>query len=338
MVTDSGPGIAEEDQGKLFMPFSQVDDSPTRKTGGSGLGLSICRSLIDMHGGRIGLLHSEVGSGSTFYFALPVDAPPQEAGIPEPAQNLILAVDDDPKITALYERYLKTNGYHVVAVNDPAQALHKAKELRPVAVTLDIMMPGKDGWLVLQDLKKDPETSAIPVIICSILEKQEKGFELGASDYLVKPFLQEDMLNALSKLNGDGKLHQVLVIDDNEADLQTVAQIINQNCQQAEQHFQVSTAKGGIAGWTAIQAQPPDIILLNLFMPEMSGFQLLHNLRETEQVRDIPVILLANPEWNEEQQRQAAELGNHVLTKGYLQPCNLFDLLEETLQQRRAQQ
>ena len=119
-------------------------------------------------------------------------------------KKIVLAVDDDSQVISLYERFLQPQGYQVVAVTDPAQAVERARQLSPYAITLDVMMPGRDGWTVLADLKNNSDTRDIPVIVCSILEEDEKGFSLGASDYLVKPILEEDLLNALDRLNGMG--------------------------------------------------------------------------------------------------------------------------------------
>ena len=184
-VTDTGVGILPEDQGKLFQPFSQVDDSPTRKTGGTGLGLSICRSLVEMHGGRIGILSSEIGKGTTFFFTLPLE-PVQviQDDVTLSGNLTILAVDDDLQVISLYERYLKPQGYQVVPCTNPNLAVAKAKSIHPIAITLDIMMPDKDGWQVMHELKSDPATRDIPILLCSILEDEEKGINLGASDYL----------------------------------------------------------------------------------------------------------------------------------------------------------
>ena len=186
-VIDTGPGISIEDQKKLFQAFSQVDGSATRKSGGSGLGLSICANLVQLHGGRIGV-HSEVEeaprSGS---HCLCIDQPLEE--IPE-GKKVVLAIDDDPQVIGLYERYLNPQGYHVVPLTDPAKAKERILELKPYAITLDIMMPNKDGWSVLTDLKSDPATRDYPVMICSIMEQADKGFSLGAADYLVKPILR----------------------------------------------------------------------------------------------------------------------------------------------------
>jgi signal transduction histidine kinase/DNA-binding response OmpR family regulator len=333
-VTDTGPGIAPEDQAKLFLPFSQVDDSPTRKTGGTGLGLSICRSLIEMHGGRIGLLSSVAGQGSTFFFTLPLseEAPPEPDADGAAGANVILAIDDDLKVINLYERYLRSHGYRVVPLTDPKLSVERVKELRPFAVTLDIMMPEKDGWQVMQDLRNCPETRDTPIIICSILESQEKGFSMGAADYLVKPFLQDDMINAIGRLNRDGQIKEVLVVDDDAEDLRLVKKMLEQ-----DQRFQVTTAQGGVLGWESIQARRPDIIILDLFMPEMNGFNILENLRKNPALRRIPVIVLTGADLTPEQHQQLTDFGQGVMAKGYLREKELLVLLEEALQKFHPQ-
>ncbi len=185
-VTDTGTGIEEKDRVKLFLPFSQVDDSPTRKAGGTGLGLSISRSIVEMHGGRIGLLSSEPGKGSKFFFTLPVEEALVKVLEKAPAGGgVILAIDDNPDILSLYERYLKPHGYDVYTLTNPEEALDVAKKIHPFAITVDIMMPQRDGWSVLKELKEDPDTREIPIIICSIVEEKEKGLKMGAADYLV---------------------------------------------------------------------------------------------------------------------------------------------------------
>jgi PAS domain S-box-containing protein len=225
-VIDTGLGIAPDDQEKLFQPFSQVDSSPTRKTGGTGLGLSISRRLIELHGGKIDVI-SEPNHGSTFFFTLPLlkikEKEPKVEGLR--GEKIVLAVDDDAQVINLYERYLQPQGYQVIAVTDPAQAVDRARQLKPFAITLDIMMPGRDGWTVLAELKNDIETRDIPVIVCSILEEEAKGFSLGATDYLVKPILEDDLLNALGRLNSENNIHTILVIDDDPKDLRLVTKI-----------------------------------------------------------------------------------------------------------------
>ena len=210
-VTDSGPGIAPAEMSKLFLPFSQVDASPTRKTGGSGLGLSITRHLVEMHGGQIGLT-SEVGKGSTFYFTLPLHPvvtaeKPSSDELIETMDTMpvILAIDNEPQVLKIYQRYLSANGYKIIPLTDPTIALETAKLLQPFAITLDVTIqatshPDYDGWKVLLDLKADPETRDIPVIVCTILNEREKARSLGAAEYMMKPFLEEDLTSALERV------------------------------------------------------------------------------------------------------------------------------------------
>ena len=327
-VTDTGTGIAPEDQVKLFQPFSQVDDLPTRKTGGTGLGLSICRSMVEMHGGRIGLLRSELGQGSTFYFTLPTNLPDRTAE-PEPAlleNNVILSIDDDPQVISLYQRYLTPQGYQVIPLTDPEQAVARASKLKPYAITLDIMMPEIDGWQVLQKLKNDPETCDIPVVICSILEDEEKGFNFGAADYLIKPFLQEELINTVNRANRDGKIHKILVIDDDPSDIRLVKKILTESGR-----FQIYSAEGGKIGWEMIQNIHPDALILDLFMPDMDGFTVLGNLRSNPIFADLPVIVLTGADLSPEQQTKMTRLGQHMLTKGMLNEQQLLTTLEMSL-------
>ena len=323
-VTDSGPGISPEDQDKLFKPFSQVDASPTRKTGGTGLGLSISHRLVELHGGRIGV-HSAVGKGSTFYFTVPVfSAIPV---IPEIGEGkVILCIDDDAQVISLYDRYLTPQGYHVVGLTDPTKAREFAKEVKPFAITLDIMMPGYDGWQVINDLKQDKNTHNYPVIICSIVEEEEKGFSLGAADYLVKPILEEDLVDSLNRLNGDGSINEVLVIDDDPNDLRLVEKILDEHSQ-----YKAILAEGGIKGWEMLLEKPPQAIILDLFMPDLDGFTILERMRSTPRLRDIPVVVISGVDLSPEQRRQLENLGKRLLQKGMLTEDELFATLDRAL-------
>lgn len=322
-VTDTGPGISLEGQEKLFKAFSQVDGSATRKTGGSGLGLSICANLVQLHGGRIGVT-SEEGKGSTFWFTMPLFHQPVEE-IP-PGKKIVLAIDDDPQVINLYERYLNPQGYHVVPLTEPSRAKERIKELRPFAVTLDIMMPNVDGWTVLTDVKSDPATRDTPVIICSIVEQTDKGFNLGATDYLVKPIIEEDLVNALERLNKNGNIHTVMVIDDDPNDLRLIEKILKEHGK-----YKTVLADGGRKGWEYINASPPDAILLDIFMPEMDGFSILEKLREDRDLRDIPVLVVSGGGLTNEQQKQLAEYGQRLIFKGSLDENDLIESIENAL-------
>jgi len=322
-VIDTGPGISPEDQEKLFKAFSQVDGSATRKSGGSGLGLSICANLVQLHAGRISV-HSEVGKGSTFWFTLPLYHQPVEE-IPA-GKKVILAIDDDPQVIGLYERYLNQQGYHVVPLTDPSKARERILEIKPYAVTLDIMMPNKDGWTVLTDLKSDPATRDFPVVICSIMDQTDKGFSLGAADYLVKPILQEDLVHALDRLNKNGTIHEVLVIDDDPNDLRLMEKILNENGR-----YKPILAEGGRRGWEAISTKAPHAIILDIFMPDMDGFAILEKLRDDPSLRNVPVIVVSGGGLTNDQQQQLSEFGQRLITKGSLKERELIESIEDAL-------
>ncbi|MGB8981896.1 MAG: GAF domain-containing protein, partial [Anaerolineales bacterium] len=322
-VVDTGPGISEEDQKKLFQAFSQVDGSATRKSGGSGLGLSICANLVQLQGGRIGV-HSQVGKGSTFWFTLPLFHQPEQE-LPTD-KKIVLAIDDDPQVISLYERYLSLQGYYVVPVTDPTTAKEQVLKIRPYAITLDIMMPNKDGWSVLTELKSDPATRDFPVIICSIMDQADRGFSLGAADYLVKPILEEDLVCALDRLNKSGTIHEVLVIDDDVNDLRLMEKILNQHGR-----YKPILAEGGRKGWEAIRKKTPQAIILDIFMPEMDGFIILEKLRDDPKLKDIPVLVVSGGGLTVEQQQQLNDFGQRLITKGSLNEGQLIESIENAL-------
>jgi K+-sensing histidine kinase KdpD/DNA-binding response OmpR family regulator len=334
-VTDSGIGIAPEDQTKLFQRFSQVDDSPTRKTGGTGLGLSICRSLVELHNGRIGLLSSEVGKGSTFFFTLPLEEPKDIPSLEQLSheQNVILSIDDDAQVIALYDRYLENSGFHIIAETDPEKAVERAIEVQPMAITLDIMMPKKDGWQVMRDLKQNEKTRDIPILICSILEEDEKGISLGAADYLVKPFLQDDLIKAIHRISNGTDLRKVLVIDDDASDLRLTQKMLENNGA-----FVVSTANDGREALESLTNETPDLIILDLFMPGLNGFDLLEIFRADPNLGKIPVIILTGADLNIEQQKQLSDFGQHLMNKGSLKEQELLSSIEESLQKIKSSQ
>lgn len=322
-VIDTGPGITPEGQEKLFKAFSQVDGSATRKSGGSGLGLSICANLVQLHGGRIGVTSKE-GEGSTFWFTIPLFKQPVEE-IPSD-KKVVLAIDDDPQVISLYERYLAPQGFYVVPLTEPAKASERIKELKPFAVTLDIMMPGVDGWTVLAALKSDPATRDIPIIICSIVEQTDKGFNLGAADYLVKPIIEDELVHALDRLNKHDNIHKVLVIDDDPHDLRLIEKILNEHGR-----YKTSCAEGGRKGWESILTDPPDAIILDIFMPEMDGFMILEKLREEPSLRGIPVLVVSGGGLTNEQQKQLADFGQRLIVKGSLSENDLVASIEKAL-------
>jgi signal transduction histidine kinase/DNA-binding response OmpR family regulator len=328
-VSDTGPGIAAEDQVKLFQPFSQVDGSPTRKTGGSGLGLSISRALVEMHGGHIGV-ESEMGKGSTFFFTLPVSA-----SITEREQDIeprvVLAIDDDRQVINLYERNLAGQGYKVIALTDAEQALARAKEVQPFAITLDATLEKTDVWQVLKTMKVDPETRHIPVILSSYSPDQNKGFNLGPTDFVMKHILEEDLVEAVDRLNGPGDLQDVLAIDDDPNNLTWIGKFF-----QGHPQFQVRTAKGGLQGLAEIRSKRPDVVILGMrstfaIQPALDGFSVLEALRCDAALRSLPVIAYTGGDLSNEQRNRLAEVAWSLQRKGLVKEDDLLVSIGETL-------
>jgi signal transduction histidine kinase/DNA-binding response OmpR family regulator len=323
-VIDTGSGIAPEDQEKLFQPFMQVDGSLTRKTGGTGLGLSICRALVEMHGGRIGL-ESHVGKGSRFYFTLPIKSTLASQLNPDD-KKVILAIDDEIAIIKLYERYLTNYGFKVVALTNPHEAEERAIEVQPYAITLDVMMPERDGWQVLQGLKSNPQTQHIPVILCSILEDQSHGFSLGAADYLTKPILEEDLLQAVQNLNGDGQIQEILALDNDPQD-----QAIIQHLFSGRDGYKLHIVKDVSQALVELRYNRPDAIILDLFTPMLDAFSLLETLRSDPFLRDIPVVVLTAGALDREQMQRLSAFSQNLLNKALMSEEELMAQLEHVL-------
>ena len=330
-VADSGVGIPLEQIEKIFEPFTQVDSSSTRRAGGTGLGLSISKQFVEMHGGRI-WVESTLGGGSIFYFTLPIEQTPplqqeEEPGEgleqPEPEldRGLVLCVDDDAGVITLFRRYLSRQGYRVVGLTDSTAAVERARQLKPFAITLDVLMPDRDGWQVVQELKADPETRHIPVIMCTILGEEKQGLSLGASDYLVKPVMEQELLAVLGRLDREAGRHRVLVVDDQPEDLELLSRILED-----QEGYEVITATGGLEGIHRIQEQRPDLVILDLLMPEVDGFSVLEAVKSNEATRSIPIIVVTAKDLSQEERDILSSRVEALLQKGL---CDQQELLAD---------
>jgi len=299
-VADTGIGMTEEQMDKLFQPFMQADASTTRKFGGTGLGLTITRRLCQMMGGDI-TIESAPGKGSTFIITLPAEV----AALPTPetrekgatdaadvdaaaaaGRNTILVVDDDPVVHDLMSRYLNKEGFRAVNASDGAEAVRLAKQVHPIAITLDVMMPRMDGWTVLTTLKADPETADIPVIMLSMVEEKNLGFALGASDYMTKP-IDRDRLSAVLKKYRTGQPGEtVLVVEDDPLTRGQMSHALE------AEGLAVVAVENGRQALDRLAEVTPDVILLDLMMPEMDGFRFSEELRARAEWRSIPVIVM----------------------------------------------
>jgi len=323
-VRDTGIGMTDEQLGRLFEAFSQAESSIAKRYGGTGLGLAISRQFCRMMGGDI-YVDSEPGVGSTFSVRLPaeinhttvsasesgqaaVDARP---GLePDDALGTVLAIDDDPEARALLRRVLTKERFLVAEAADGAEGIRMARELRPDCITLDIMMPGMDGWAVLSALKADPELAKIPVVMLSILDERNLGFSLGASDYLTKPIDRDRLKDVLERFAGTPDGNCVLIVEDDAGTREALRRVIER------EGWRAAEAENGRAALAAIEMSPPVLILLDLMMPEMDGFEFLDKLRNKPAVATIPVVVLTAMDLTDEDRARLNGDVARVLSKG----------------------
>jgi len=288
-VTDTGIGIAQADLETVFEEFRQVEADTNRRYEGTGLGLAICRRLIEIHGGRI-WVESTLGVGSTFAFSLPA----LPAASPAPRETIIttngtgipvLVIDDDPAAIEIVAAYLERDGYTVYGITDSRRAIEEAQVIKPAVIILDVLMPHKDGWELLAEIKANPALRDLPVVLYTIVDEQKLGFYLGASAYLTKPVDAEKLRATVTQLaKGDAT---ILVIDDDPNAREIVTQQL-----EVGGSYRVRSASGGQDGLNQIASAAPDLIILDLMMPEIDGFAVLDQLDLNPHTRAIPVIVL----------------------------------------------
>jgi CheY-like chemotaxis protein/two-component sensor histidine kinase len=298
-VTDTGIGIAEKDLGRLFTEFQQLDAGRGQRQEGTGLGLALTKRMAELHGGQV-TVESEPGKGSTFTLRLPVQPkmrrapapvtppPPAEIDLSRP---LVLVVDDNPEAAEILVHHLDTGGFRTELARTGPEALTMARDLRPAAITLDILLPEVDGWEVLNRLKADEATRNIPIVVVSVVDNAALGLALGAFDYFVKPVDGKALLSRLTEYTFTTKVKteqvSVLVVDDEPANLDLLEALLK------PAGFGVLRAGGGQEGIDMAKSLLPNLILLDLMMPKVSGFDVVEALRGEEATRAIPIMVLS---------------------------------------------
>ncbi|MEP7227214.1 MAG: response regulator [Gemmatimonadales bacterium] len=319
-VADTGIGLRPEDKERIFGEFEQVQSSYASNQEGTGLGLALSRKLVELHGGWI-WVESDPGRGSIFRFVLPFapaagtrDA--EALGAQDGASNggpLILVVEDDRPTRELLAHQLVDAGYRVAQATTGEQAVALAKELQPAGITLDILLPDGDGLGVLARLKSLPETRDIPVIIVSITEHQELGLSLGAIDWVVKPLNRSDFLAAVRRRfvrHTDNATATVLVVDDEPQTVELLADMLG------SQGYRVLSASDGRRGIELARAELPDLIVLDLQMPEATGFEVVRELRGHAECREIPILIFTVKDLSPEEGERLRGSVQAIVTKG----------------------
>jgi len=334
-VMDTGIGIAAKDQKRLFVEFQQLSAGLDRRQQGTGLGLALSKRLVELHGGTIGV-RSVPKQGSTFWFTIPVAAD-KGPGVEQPVQEpegdatgpLVLVVEDDPRAVELLVHYLRAAGYQTEVAKEGDEALEKAKRLKPVAITLDVLLPKLDGWEVLAQLKQDKETANIPVVVVSVIDERSRGRALGAADYFVKPVSRDALIARLNRYAFTTKVKErdvkVLVVDDDPQALELLAKILE------PLGFTVIKAESGEEGIQLARLRGPDLVILDLVMPGLSGFEVVKVLKADLYTRAIPVLILTAKDMNAKDKAALNGDVEAVLTKGSLASMDLVTWLEEEL-------
>ncbi|HWF11682.1 MAG TPA: ATP-binding protein [Bryobacteraceae bacterium] len=326
-VADTGIGIAPADQELIFQDFVQIEHPIQRRFKGTGLGLPLSKKLATFLGGSVEL-QSEPGRGSTFTLRIPRifpdSAPARDAELP-PGTALdsssgrpVLVIEDNPESILTYQSYFRDSGFRMVAAATTREAekalehIEVSEKSWPCAIILDIVLRSEDTWGLMASLKKDPRTRAVPIIVASTIEEQAKGFHLGADAYLVKPIERADLLNQLAALTGDASLTRVLIIDDNDVDRYLLRQHLR------NLPVMIIEESAGLPGIMRAAASHPDLIFLDLSMPDMTGFEVLDQLKGKPETGNIPVVIVTSRSLQESDRQRLVNRGADIIRKDKL--------------------
>jgi CheY-like chemotaxis protein/anti-sigma regulatory factor (Ser/Thr protein kinase) len=352
-VSDTGIGLSAEQIVRLFQSFTQADASTTRKFGGTGLGLALTRRFCQMMSGDVSV-HSVPGEGSVFTIKLPATVfepavPEGDAliedrrqtpavpdiistdGEPVPApRTCVLVIDDDPMQRDLMQRYLRKEGFTVCTASGGAQGLRLARQLLPAAITLDVMMPDVDGWSVLSALKADPLLNDIPVVMLTMVDDPERGFTLGASEYVTKPVNRRRLSQILKKCTCLRPPCPVLVIDDEAMSRSLIRSILE------KEGWIVSEASNGIEALESMKRERPQLICLDLMMPEMDGFAFAAEVRNHPEWRSIPIVVVTSQELTNDDRRRLNGNVEKILRKDGDSRDSLLEQVRDLLARSKA--
>jgi signal transduction histidine kinase/CheY-like chemotaxis protein len=336
-VSDTGVGMTKEQLGRLFEAFSQADASTTKRFGGTGLGLAITKHFCTALGGDV-TVESTPGTGSTFTIRLPdqgVAPASAESYTPMPAaadgRATVLVVDDDPSVRSLLAKTLEKEGYRAILARSGVEALALAREHRPQAITLDVLMPQMDGWGALKELKADPELGDIPVIMVTVLNERGMAIPLGAADFVTKPVDRQRLAAILRDHCKSPSSTSILVVEDDLSTREALCRSL------AGMGYATQVAVDGRSGLDWLTSHPaPSLILLDLMMPEMDGFEFLRELRQRPALVDVPVIVVTAKELTADDIRVLSGQTDGIIAKDQAYLTELAAAVRERLARQPA--
>jgi CheY-like chemotaxis protein len=317
-VADTGIGIAPEHQSMIFQEFAQLESPLQRKVRGTGLGLPLSKKLAELLGGSVSVI-SQPGLGSTFSAGIPlVYASAEQLSDVVVAPDLdqarlpVLVIEDEIEPRLLIEKYLRGTGFQVVTARSVREARAQLETVRPAAIILDIMLRGEDGWGLLPDLKSNPETRDIPVLVITNVDDRQKALALGADAFTEKPVERRWLLDHLYKFTGRSAPRKILVIDDEEVSRYLLRQLF------PSAPDVVIEASNGAEGLRFARDEQPQLILLDLLMPDLSGFEVLERLRADSKTATIPVVVSTSRPLNEGERARLDAYAAGLLPKSRL--------------------
>jgi signal transduction histidine kinase/CheY-like chemotaxis protein len=335
-VKDSGIGISDDNQKIIFEEFRQIDGTTTRKYGGTGLGLTICKKIADVLNGSISV-KSEIGKGSVFSFSIPLKIAEVKRKEEQPKVNVealiknrqhpILIIDDDSEIRYTIGQYLISRGYEVVYAENGEEGFEKAIKIQPFAITLDVMLPNKDGWNILKEFKEHPATRDIPVILISVMGDKNLGFALGAFEYFIKPIAPDKLLSAFSKLENlaKKKIEKIVIVDDDEMEFEKFKRAFKNEA------IKIEYIKDSELAFSKILEVQPDLIILDLIMPKVDGVSLSYKLKSNKDTKHIPILISTAKDLTDEEKNSLNNIVEEITVKSKGHPLDVLKVVRDRI-------
>jgi len=340
-ISDTGIGISEEDKKIIFEEFRQIDGTTTRKYSGTGLGLAISRKILDLLGGKIWVASIE-GEGSVFSFTIPVKyeqekrktevMPVNVEVLRKNIKNPVLVIDDDPEVRYTIGQYLISKGYEVIFAENGETGIKLAISKQPFAITLDLLLPNKDGWSILKELKENLSTKDIPVILVSIIGDKNLGYGLGAFEYFIKPISAEKLLTAFSKLESLAKkrIQKIVIVDDDELEFEKFKNEFKAD------NITIEYIQDSEFAFNKIAEVQPDLIILDLMMPKLDGITLSHKLKSNSKTKHIPIIISTAKNLSEEEHISLHEIVEDITVKSKGHPLDVLKTVRDRIKMQEV--